>query len=149
MKKIFFMGFLTSTILFANEASMTVQAKVIKPLNIEVIQHINLGTLIAGTKGYRAEGEFKVTGEPNGKYIAYIKELGPDSGEGELILNNKEDPSIKLAVHLWTDIFPALGSTSLGKEGIDHRYVGVDVDINENQPSGIYENNITMVVRME
>lgn len=152
MKKLLILATLISTMAFGeitsdNTANMTIKAQVIQPLQVEVIKNIDLGKIITGTKT-RAEGEYKITGEPESTYFVRIKELGENAGEGKIELTNKANSNIKLPVLLWTDIFPSLGATTL-TGGENFHTVGVDADVPEGQPSGEYETSITVLVRYE
>ncbi len=152
MKKTLLLTTLLSSILFAQSnseqtANMSISAQVIQPLKVEVTQNIDLGKIIAGTTSI-AQGEFKITGEPESRYFAYIKELGPTVGDGPIELINEDNPTLKLPVHLWSDIFPSLGARTL-TDGENFNTIEVHANVPNGQPSGQYKSKITLVVRYE
>ena len=149
MKKILSSLFMSIGVLAVaqEEAIMEVKAQVIKPLKVEVTKNIDFGKVVAGSFS-RVDGEFKVTGEPGEKYIAYIKELGENSGEGTIEMVNSTDSSIKFPVRAWTDLFNFI-LTLNSKTGYNYHTVGVDLAVPTTQTPGSYTSNLTMIVRYE
>lgn len=130
-----------------DEAVMEVKAQVIRPIQVEVTKSIDFGKVVTGSFS-RVDGEFKVTGEPGEKYVAYIKELGEGNGEGTIEMTNDTDSSIKFPVRAWTDLFGS-NPTINSKTGYNHHTVGVDLSVPQTQTPGNYTSNLTMVVRYE
>lgn len=130
-----------------DEAVMEVKAQVIRPIQVEVTKSIDFGKVVTGSFS-RVDGEFKVTGEPGEKYVAYIKELGEGNGEGTIEMINDTDSSIKFPVRAWTDLF-GYNPTINSKTGANHHTVGVDLTVPQTQTPGNYTSNLTMVVRYE
>lgn len=147
MKKILNSLFISIGVLAVaqEEAIMEVKAQVIKPLKVEVTKNIDFGKVVAGSFS-RVDGEFKVTGEPGEKYIAYIKELGENSGEGTIEMVNSTDSSIKFPVRAWTDLFNFIPTIN-SKTGYNCHTVGVDLAVPTTQTPGSYTSNLTMIVR--
>ena len=130
-----------------DEAVMEVKAQVIRPIQVEVTKSIDFGKVVTESFS-RADGEFKVTGEPGEKYVAYIKELGEGNGERTIEMINETDFSIKFPVTAWTDLFKS-NPTINSKTGYNHHTIGVDLTVPQTQTSGNYTSNLTMVVRYE
>ena len=149
MKKIIGLLFLGVGVLInaEDEAVMEVKAQIIRPIQVEVTKNIDFGKVVTGSFS-RIDGEFKVTGEPGEKYIAYIKELGEGNGEGTIEMTNETDSSIKFPVRAWTDLF-GYNPTINSKTGANHHTVGVDLTVPQTQTPGNYTSNLTMVVRYE
>ena len=149
MKKILNLLFIGVRVLTftQDENVMEIKAQVIKPLKVEVTKDINFGKIVSG--GFsRVDGEFKVTGEPGEKYIAYIKELGENHGEGTIEMTNVTDTSIKFPVRAWTDLFDFIPTIN-SKTGYNYHTVGVDLVVPTTQTPGNYISNLTMIVRYE
>lgn len=67
MKKILLLTFLSIFFfkVFAEEAMVKVSARILTPLKVEIVQHLNFGDIFKGGKNFTAKdrGELKVTGE--------------------------------------------------------------------------------------
>lgn len=130
-----------------DEAVMEVKAQVIRPIQVEVTKSIDFGKIVAGSFS-SIDGEFKVTGEPGEKYVAYIKELGEGIDNGIIEMTNENDSSIKFPVKVWSDLY-VQNPTIYTKTGYNFHTVQIDLTVPQTQTPGNYTSNLTMVVRYE
>ena len=143
MKKLLILSMVISAITFAESEGnkMEIEVKVIRPLTIEVIQHIDLGEMVAGTNG-SGKGVFTVKGEPEETYYTYIKELGKEKEEGIIKLLDEEN-SLDVALEIDID------ENEINENGKNEHVVKADIKIPKDQLSGKYEGEITLALRYE
>lgn len=130
-----------------DEATMNISAQVIKPLQVEITKHINFGKIIAGSSS-AVDGEFKVTGNPGEKYIAYFKEFGQGQGQGQIEMVHEKDPSIKFPVTTLSDL-TTFNPTISSKNGYNLHTVVVNMNVPPTQTPGNYTSKLTIAVRYE
>lgn len=136
------------------EAIVNVEAEILAPLNLEVIQHINFGNIVQGRKKeLKTLGQVKVTGTPDSKIKVFLKgsyeEKYIETNKCKVLLtkdgiqttkeNQKMVADLKLNKEIEKISLDSKGETLLGITG--------DITASSSQDTGMYEGK--MYIRVE
>lgn len=122
---------------------MNINARVMAPLKVEVIEHIDLGAVTAGDKNVVGTGKYKITAQDTGSVVIKFKEFAADATSGTVNIMNSNGNGQSIPVELQSN----LSSTTVQGNKETDVIMSATANVPTDVSVGSYNGTLTLAVK--